>query len=152
MISFILRRVFIAIPLLLVVSFIVFFLSRTGGRDPVDAILGEKGKPEVRARVTRELGLDRPLIVQYGIYIGRVLRGDFGTSYIMQGQSVSGQVARHWPVRRPSIRTKFVTASRSYAGPMFPLTGSTPEKARVRRSSSQNTGIETPRSDTVMSA
>ena len=53
--------------------------------------------PEARARVTKELGLDKPLIVQYGIYIGRVLRGDLGTSYIRSGESVSAEIARRFP-------------------------------------------------------
>ncbi len=97
MLAYITRRLLIAIPLLLVVSFVVFMLSRVGGRDPVDAILGEKGSPEARERVTRELGLDRPLIVQYGIYIKGVLRGNFGKSYIMRGQSVSEQILRRLP-------------------------------------------------------
>jgi peptide/nickel transport system permease protein len=95
--AYILRRLLAAIPLLFVVSFLVFFLSRAGGRDPVDAILGEKGTPEARARVTRELGLDKPLIVQYGIYIGRVVRGDLGTSYIRAGESVSAEIGRRLP-------------------------------------------------------
>ena len=97
MTSYIVRRLLASIPLLFVVSFLVFFLSRAGGRDPVDAILGEKGTPETRARVTRELGLDKPLIVQYGIYIGRVLRGDLGTSYIRSGESVSAEIGRRFP-------------------------------------------------------
>ena len=97
MTSYIIRRLLASIPLLFVVSFLVFFLSRAGGRDPVDAILGEKGTPETRARVTRELGLDKPLIVQYGIYIGRVLRGDLGTSYIRSGESVSAEIGRRLP-------------------------------------------------------
>ena len=97
MTAYIVRRLLASIPLLFVVSFLVFFLSRAGGRDPVDAILGEKGTPEARARVTRELGLDKPLIVQYGIYIGRVLRGDFGTSYIRPGESVSAEIGRRLP-------------------------------------------------------
>jgi len=96
--SYIFRRLLASIPLLFVVSFIVFFLSRAGGRDPVDAILGEKGTPEARARVTRELGLDKPLIVQYGIYIKRVLlHGDLGTSYIRAGESVSAEIGRRLP-------------------------------------------------------
>lgn len=97
MIAYIVRRLLLAVPLLLVVSFVVFFLSRAGGRDPVDAILGEKGSPQARERVTRELGLDRPLVIQYAIYMKGVLRGDFGTSYIMQGQRVSEQIKRRFP-------------------------------------------------------
>lgn len=98
MTSYLVRRILAAIPLLLVVSFLVFLLSRAGGRDPVDAILGEKGTPETRARVTRELGLDRPILVQYGKYLeGIVTRGDFGVSYIMQEQPVAEQIGRRFP-------------------------------------------------------
>ena len=98
MISYLIRRVLAAVPLLFVVSFLVFFLSRAGGRDPVDAILGEKGTPETREKVTKELGLDKPLIVQYGIYLkGIVTRGDFGVSYIMQEQPVGEQIGRRFP-------------------------------------------------------
>jgi peptide/nickel transport system permease protein len=98
LISYLVRRLLAAVPLLLVVSFLVFFLSRAGGRDPVDAILGEKGSPETREKVTRELGLDKPLIVQYGIYLkGIVTRGDFGVSYIMQEQPVAEQIGRRFP-------------------------------------------------------
>ncbi|MBI2933032.1 MAG: ABC transporter permease [Planctomycetes bacterium] len=98
MTSHILRRLLIAIPLLVVVSFIVFILSRTGGGDPVDAILGEKGTPQTRARVTRELGLDKPVLVQYGLYLrGILLRGDLGKSYIIQGQSVAEEIKRRFP-------------------------------------------------------
>lgn len=105
MTAYILRRLLVAGPLLLAVSFIVFFLSRAGGRDPVDAILGEKGKPEVRERVTRELGLDRPLIVQYGIYLRGILtRGDFGVSYIMKEQPVTEMIRRRLP---PTIELTF---------------------------------------------
>jgi peptide/nickel transport system permease protein len=98
MASYIVRRLLVAVPLLLVISFVVFFLSRAGGRDPVDAILGEKASPEARARVIRELGLDRPLIVQYGSYIWGILaRGDFGVSYVNQGRSVGQQVRTYLP-------------------------------------------------------
>ena len=96
MITQIAKRILLAVPLLLVVSFIVFFLSRAGGGDPVDAILGEKGSPATRARVTRDLGLDRSILVQYGKYLGGVVRGDFGRSYIMQ-QSVSEELRRRFP-------------------------------------------------------
>ncbi len=98
MAGYVLRRLVSALPLLVAVSFLVFFLSRTGSRDPVDAILGEKGTAAARAQVTRDLGLDRPLIVQYGIYLrGIVTRFDFGKSYARGGQSVSEQIRRRFP-------------------------------------------------------
>ena len=98
MTSYLIRRLIAAVPLLLVVSFVVFLLSRAGGRDPVDAILGEKGTPETRTRVTREYGLDRPILAQYWIYLRGILtRGDFGTSYIMQEQPIAEQIGRRFP-------------------------------------------------------
>ncbi|MBI4564052.1 MAG: ABC transporter permease [Planctomycetes bacterium] len=98
MISYVARRLLAAVPLLFIVSFGVFVLSRAGGRDPVDAILGEKGTPEARERVTRELGLDRPLLVQYGIYLRGILtRGDFGESYIQRGVKVTERIQRRFP-------------------------------------------------------
>ncbi len=97
MAAYLVRRALIAIPLLLVVSFIVFVLSRSIGGDPVDAILGEKGKPADRERITRELGLDKPVIVQYAIYLkGVVLRGDLGKSEIMN-ESVSTELGKRFP-------------------------------------------------------
>ncbi|HEU4339649.1 MAG TPA: ABC transporter permease [Planctomycetota bacterium] len=98
MTSYLIRRLLASIPLLFVVSFLVFVLSRAGGRDPVDAILGEKGTPEARERVTREYKLDRPILVQYGSYLEGILtRGDFGKSYIMQEQPVAEQIGRRFP-------------------------------------------------------
>ena len=98
MIAYLVRRVLIAIPLLLVVSFVVFYLSRSVGGDPVDAILGEKGgRGETRARIIKQYGLDKPIVVQYLIYLKGVVRGDFGTSYIMQEESVSAEIAKRLP-------------------------------------------------------
>ena len=98
MAAYIVRRLLMAVPLLVVISFIVFFLSRAGGRDPVSAIVGERASAAARERAIREYGLDKPLIVQYGRYLaGIVTRGDFGVSYVNQGRSVSQQLARYLP-------------------------------------------------------
>lgn len=97
MTAYVLRRILVAVPLLLVVSFVVFVLSRAGGRDPVDAILGEKGTPEARARVIREYALDRPILVQYVRYLAGVVRGDFGRSYVMSGRPVGELIGRYLP-------------------------------------------------------
>jgi peptide/nickel transport system permease protein len=98
MAAYIVRRLLVAVPLLVVISFIVFFLSRAGGRDPVSAIVGERASSEARERAIKEFGLDKPLIVQYGRYLaGIVTRGDFGVSYVNQGRSVSQQLATYLP-------------------------------------------------------
>ncbi len=70
-----------AVTLFVVVTFI-FFVPRALPGDPLDVLQGEglAPSPEVRARLLAEHGLDRPLIEQYGRYLARIARGDFGTS------------------------------------------------------------------------
>lgn len=60
---------------------LTFFIGRVLPIDPVLAIVGEKALPEVYQRVYLELGLDKPIWSQFGDYLMRLLRGDFGTSY-----------------------------------------------------------------------
>jgi ABC-type dipeptide/oligopeptide/nickel transport system permease component len=61
-------------------SFLVFWSIRWVPGDPAIAIAGELATPELVEKVRAELGLDQPLPIQYGIYLGRMLRGDMGTS------------------------------------------------------------------------
>ena len=80
MLRYILRRVILAVPSILGVVIIVFFLSRIIG-SPVYVLMQAESKAEDIQAIERSLGLDRPLGEQFIRYIGRVLRGDFGTSY-----------------------------------------------------------------------
>ncbi len=77
---YILRRAIALIPILLGVSAAAFLLIHLLPSDPVIAYLGERASPESIARVQHEFGLDRPLPVQYGIYLWNAIRGDFGES------------------------------------------------------------------------
>src|ERR1044072_6125737 len=62
-----------------------FLLTRLLPRAPIETMAGERGIDPVRhAQLLKEYGLDRPVLVQYGIYIGRVLHGDLGKSMITQ--------------------------------------------------------------------
>lgn len=80
MFRFIVRRLLQLIPTLLGLSLLLFiWLHRLPG-GPETALLGERGTPETRAMVRRQLGLDEPFWVQYGRFIKRLLRGDFGSS------------------------------------------------------------------------
>src|SRR5207237_4132898 len=79
------------------VSFIVFVLMRAVPGDPTSAIVGEKAPVEIRERVRHERGFDRPILVQYGIYLGKLLRGDLGESYKHSSEKVSAQIARKLP-------------------------------------------------------
>lgn len=64
-------------------TLLVFFLIRMVPGDPIETLAGERGVDPVRhAALLKEYGLDRPIMVQYGIYILRVVQGDLGRSMI----------------------------------------------------------------------
>ncbi|MDF0594565.1 ABC transporter permease [Psychromarinibacter halotolerans] len=81
---------------LLGLLFVTFMIGRVMPIDPVLAVIGERATQAQYDETFRELGLDRPLIVQFGIYVGNVLQGDFGTS-IRTGQQVADDIARVFP-------------------------------------------------------
>ncbi|MER3420074.1 MAG: hypothetical protein C4290_05915 [Chloroflexota bacterium] len=86
---FIVRRLLAAIPVLLVVSAVTFFLGRYAPGDPVTVRTGGKATPEQVERIRKNLGLDDPIPVQYVRYMAKFLRGDLGESYRRQGRKVS---------------------------------------------------------------
>lgn len=82
------KRLVQAVVALLGVSLLLFVLLRVVPGNPVATMMGEKGDPEAIARMTEELGLDKPLHVQFAEYVVGALRGDFGTSVTL-GRPVS---------------------------------------------------------------
>ena len=76
MFRFVVRRLILSIPILLLVSIMVFGLIHLIPGDPARVILGQEATPEAIAGLRRELGLDRPLVVQYLTWLGNVLRGE----------------------------------------------------------------------------
>jgi peptide/nickel transport system permease protein len=93
--KYLLRRFLNMIPTLILVSLIVFSLLRLLPSDPVRILAGvdESGAidPALYARIKSELGLDRPLIVQYASWLGGVVSGDWGKSYLT-GMQVFPQI------------------------------------------------------------
>jgi len=83
MLSFLLRRLAAVLPVLLVVSLVVFLILRLAPGDPAAVIAGNSATNEDIAQIRTQLGLDRSIPVQYGIWIGRVLQGDLGFSYYL---------------------------------------------------------------------
>ncbi len=78
------------------VSLLTFLVVFVVPGDPV-AVLAPKGaSPETRRAMRRELGLDRPVLVQYASYLGRLARGDLGRSYVT-GEPVAAAIARRVP-------------------------------------------------------
>ena len=84
MTSYILRRLILMIPVAFLVTVGVFMLIHLSPGDPALIILGEDRSPEAIAEVHRELGLDKPLYVQYVIWLGRAVHGDLGRSITTQ--------------------------------------------------------------------
>jgi peptide/nickel transport system permease protein len=82
MAAFVLRRIGQTIVVLVIASIIVFALMRMIPGDPVQIIMGSEYSPEAEAAIRKQLGLDRSIIEQYFLWIGRVLHGEFGYSYL----------------------------------------------------------------------
>ena len=95
MAAFVLRRLAQAALVMASVAFIAFALFRFVG-DPVLFMLGQDATPEDRARMSRQLGLDRPFYVQYAVFVERAVRGDFGLS-LRQVQPVSSLLKERLP-------------------------------------------------------
>jgi len=84
MLGIVARRAFTLLPVLFGVSLLVFILTAISLGDPVRAALGQRGEPELIAQIRKDYALDQPAIIQYGLWIGRLLRGDLGRSYHQQ--------------------------------------------------------------------
>lgn len=80
---YLLKRLLSLIPVLIGLSLIVFLILALIPGNPAQALLGAWATPENVARINQELGLDKPLYQQYFIWIGNLLHGDFGRSYIL---------------------------------------------------------------------
>jgi len=81
MITYILRRIILSIPVLIGILFATFALSRLIPGDPCRAMLGEKATDAVCNEFISRHGLDKPIPVQFGVYVGEILQGDFGRSF-----------------------------------------------------------------------
>lgn len=75
-------RIAMAVPVMLVVATIVFLLLRLSPGDPALIIAGETAGPEALSRIRAEMGLDRPLFVQYLAWLGEIARGHLGMSVL----------------------------------------------------------------------
>jgi peptide/nickel transport system permease protein/oligopeptide transport system permease protein len=94
--TFLTRRLLLAVPTLAGVLIVVFLLLYVAPGDPVMEMVGERADAETIARLRRELRLDDPLHVQFGHYISGVLRGDLGRSYIT-GRPILGDIVERFP-------------------------------------------------------
>ena len=96
MLTFVLRRLLLAVPVLLGVVFVVMLTVDLLPGDAVTLMLGEHATKYAVAKLRDHLGLDKPFLVRYLEYVGRVVRGDLGRS-IQQNRPVSDELADAWP-------------------------------------------------------
>jgi len=82
--AFIVRRLALSIPTLIGVMIVVFLLLYVAPGDPVQDMVGERADAETVARLRKDLHLDEPILKQFTLYMGSVVRGDLGKSYITQ--------------------------------------------------------------------
>jgi len=90
-------RLLLAVPTLLGVAALVFFLGRALPADPVEVMLGESAPRSEREALRREMGLDRPLAVQFACYLGELARLDLGRS-LKTKRPVTAELAEAFPI------------------------------------------------------
>ncbi|MEQ1573494.1 MAG: nickel ABC transporter permease [Vicinamibacterales bacterium] len=96
MLRFLARRVALTIPVLMGVATLVFSLIHLIPGDPAQAMLGEAASPQDVAELRTRLGLDRPLLEQYGTFLKDVVRGDLGQS-IRTSRPVAAMILERMP-------------------------------------------------------
>lgn len=96
MYKYILKRLLALIPVLIGVTFIVFCIMSFSPGDPARMLLGAGATPESIEALRDEMGLNDPIIVQYGHYLWDLVRGDMGTSYV-SGNDVSYEIFSRFP-------------------------------------------------------
>lgn len=108
--GYILKRLVSAIPVLLGITIIVFLIMSLIPGDPATAILGSYATPENVARINHDLGLDKPLMQRYLIWISNMLQGDFGRSYSLN-RPVIDEVLERFNATLILAGTSFVLCS-----------------------------------------
>ena len=96
MTAYVINRVALTLPVLVGVSILVFAMSHLVPGDPVSVMLGERATAADVARLRSQLGLDRPLYIQYVDFATRAIQGDLGTS-IRTGRPVLQEIAEQFP-------------------------------------------------------
>lgn len=90
------RRVVGAVPVLIAVSFLSFLLLKLTPGDPAELMLGQDATPELIEELRHDMGLDQPLLAQYGRFLWNAVQGDLGRSFSTD-VPVAQELARAWP-------------------------------------------------------
>lgn len=92
--KFLFKRILLFIPTLIGATFLIFSLLHLAPGSPVVAMLGTEATPELIERVTHDLGLDKPIHIQYYKWLSRIVHGEFGHSYLIKGGANIGGLIR----------------------------------------------------------
>ena len=95
--TYVLRRITLIIPTIFLVSIVVFALIRAIPGDVVTLMLQDSKDPQQAEQLRQQLGLDKPVVIQYGIWLEHAVQGDLGTS-LWTKNSVAGEISRALPV------------------------------------------------------
>src|SRR5499426_466560 len=104
---YILRRLLGIVPTVLMITLVVFVMMRSIPGDPVVALLGDAYTEEDAIKARHEYGLDKPVLVQYFIWLGKLVQGDWGAS-ILSGRPVLHDVIFRLPVTLELIELSMV--------------------------------------------
>lgn len=96
MTTYILKRLLLFIPTLLGVTIITFFLMKAVPGDPAAGMVGERAPKEVVEKIRKDLGEDRPVLIQYMSYLGLIVKGELGRSYYTN-RKVAEDIAEKLP-------------------------------------------------------
>ena len=96
MTAYILKRLLLFIPTLLGVTIVTFFLMKAVPGDPAAGMVGERAPKEVVEKIKRDLGEDRPILIQYIGYVGLILKGELGRSYYTN-RAIAEDIAEKLP-------------------------------------------------------
>lgn len=111
MASYLLRRLVATIPVMLLVAVFIFMLLRLTPGDPAAIIAGDYANDAQIAEIREKLGLDKPLVAQFFVWIGNMLQGDFGQSFFYKKQVAELIASRLEPTMSLSLLTILLTVS-----------------------------------------
>jgi peptide/nickel transport system permease protein len=94
---YILTRILLTLPMVFILGTLVFFILRVLPGDPVSSALGPKGTPEMIASIRAQLGLNDPLIVQYGRFLGNMVTLHFGNSLVGGHRPIIDEMSERFP-------------------------------------------------------
>jgi peptide/nickel transport system permease protein len=109
MLAYLVRRLLATIPVMAIVAVLVFSMLRFTPGDPAAIIAGAAATSQDVADIRARLGLDRPVVIQFAVWIGNVLRGDFGESFFFKKTVASLIADRVGPTLALAIGTMLIS-------------------------------------------